>query len=354
MLKIPVYLRVLILFSFSGLMFCKSDSDKTDAAPTRAGSQKLAVETMVISPSGLVADLEVPGTILANESTEIHAESSGRIVELHIQEGAYVKQGALLAKLYDGDLQARMRKLEVQLQIAEQTEKRQAELVKIQGISQQEYDLSLLEVLNLKADMEIIREDIRKTEVRAPFSGNLGLRNVSPGAYITPSEVLTTISQVNSLKLQFNVPERYGASLTKGLTVSFVVDGSDLRFSARVLASETSIDESTRSLAIRALVNERDPALIPGVFAKVRIVLEENAEAIMVPNSAVTLLGRAKQVYLYSQGKAIPKEIVTGARDSTNIQVLSGIAAGDTLITSAILFLRPGLEVDLATNQDKH
>lgn len=144
MSKIPVYLRVLIFLSFSGLLFCKSDTDKTDAAPARAGSQKLAVETMVISPSGLIADLEVPGTILANESTEIHAETSGRIAELHIQEGAYVKEGTLLAKLYDGDLQAQMRKLEVQLQIAEQTEKRQAELVKIQGISQQEYDQSLL------------------------------------------------------------------------------------------------------------------------------------------------------------------------------------------------------------------
>lgn len=303
---------------------------------------------MIASPQVLITDIEVPGTIMASESTEIHAETSGRLVELHITEGAYVKKGDLLAKLYDGDLQAEMHKLDVQLKIAEQTEKRQAELVKIQGISQQEYDLSLLEVLNLKADMDIIREDIRKTEIRAPFSGKLGFRNISPGAYITPATVMTTISQVNQLKVQFSVPERYGAKLIKGLPITFEVDGSGKRFSATVIASEIMIDEATRSLAIRATVNEKDPALIPGVFAKVKLVLEQNTDALMIPNNSVILLGRKKQIYVYQSGKAMPKEIVTGIRDSANIQVLTGINPGDTVITSAILFLRPGLEVNLS------
>ncbi len=345
--KFPTYLRVLLLLSFSGLLFCKEDADKITKPSTPQGEQKYTVQTVVTYPQGLIADIEVPGTILANESTEIHPETSGRLVEMNIREGANVNKGDLLAKLYDGDLQAQMHKLEVQLKLAEQTEKRQAELVKIQGISQQEYDLSLLEVLSLKADMDIIKEDIRKTEIRAPFAGKLGFRNVSPGAYVTPATVMTTISQVNTLKVQFNVPERYGAKLTKGLPVSFVVDGSSQRFSASVIASEIMIDEATRSLAVRATVHEKSPALIPGVFAKVKIILEKNTDALMVPNNAVILLGRKKQVYVYQQGKAIPKEITTGARDSTNIQVLSGINPGDTVITSAIMFLRPGLEVNL-------
>jgi membrane fusion protein (multidrug efflux system) len=347
----PTYLKVFILVSFSSLLFCKNDVEKIPKPATSQGQQKLSVKTIVVEPQGLIADLEVPGTIMANESTVIRTEASGRLMEMNIKEGAYVQKGDLLAKLYDGDLQAQMHKLEVQLQIAEQTEKRQAELVKIQGISQQEYDLSLLQVLNLKADMEIINEDIRKTEVRAPFSGKLGFRNISPGAYITPATAMTTISQVNSLKVQFNVPERYGSKLIKGLPVTFVVDGSSIRFTASVIASEISIDETTRSLAVRARVNEKDVALIPGVFAKVRIILETNNDALMVPNSAVILLGRKKQVYVYHDGKSFPKEIVTGARDSSNIQVLSGIVTGDTVITSAIMFLRPALEVDLAKEQ---
>jgi len=311
----------------------------------------LVVQTLIAAPQSLSADIEVPGTIMANETAEIHPEVSGRLVQLNIKEGTNVSVGALLAKLYDGDLQAQLRKLEVQLKIAEQTEKRQAELVKIQGISQQEYDLSLLGVLNLKADMDIIKESIRKTEIRAPFGGKLGLKNVSPGAYVTPTSVLTTISQVSSLKIQFNVPERYGAQLKPGLPVSFSIDGTNKTFTANVIASEISIDENTRSLAVRALIKQQDPALIPGAFAKVKIVLGKNNEALMVPNSVIIPSGRKKQLYVYEGGKAMMKEVTTGVRDSTNIQVLTGIKAGDTVITSAVLFLRPGLAVELAENQ---
>jgi membrane fusion protein (multidrug efflux system) len=254
----------------------------------------------------------------------------------------------LLAKLYDGDLQAQLRKLEVQLKIAEQTEKRQAELLKIQGISQQEYDLSLLDVQTLNADMDIVRESIRKTEIRAPFAGRLGFKNVSPGAYVTPSDILTTIGQVDKLKLQFNVPERYGSELKNGQLVSFTVDGSDRTFTATVLATEIEIDEATRSLAIRATVRESHAALIPGAFAKVLLTLGQNESALLIPNIAVVPQGRKKQIYLYKAGKATPSEIVTGVRDSTNVEVVSGLREGDTVITSSILFLRPGLDVEIA------
>jgi len=335
--------------SFSGLLFCK----EKDGMPTNQGApplvqKALIVQTLIATAQPLSADIEVPGTILANETAEIHPEVSGRLVQLNIKEGTNVSVGALLAKLNDGDLQAQFRKLEVQLKIAEQTEKRQAELVKIQGISQQEYDLSLLSVLNIKADMDIIRESIRKTEIRAPFGGRLGLKNVSPGAYVTPSSVLTTISQISSLKIQFNVPERYGAQLKPGLPVSFSIDGTSKTFTATVIASEISIDEKTRSLAVRALIKQKDPALIPGAFAKVKIVLGKNNEALMVPNSSIIPSGRKKLLYVYEGGKAMMKEVTTGVRDSTNIQVLTGIKPGDTVITSAMLFLRPGLAVELA------
>lgn len=347
-LNSSIFRGILIVLTCTGLIFCKKKDQNPAPSGSPQGAQKaLSVQTLVATPSALSADLDVPGTILANETTEIHPEVSGRLVELHIQEGANVSDGALLAKIYDGDLQAQLRKLEVQLKIADQTEKRQAELLKIQGISQEEYDASLLQVLSLKADMDIVKENIRKTEIRAPYSGKLGLKKVSPGAYVTPATVLTTLSQINTLKVQFNIPERYGAQLKSGSKVSFSVDGPDKTFSATIIASEISIDEDTRTLAIRALVREHDPALIPGVFAKVRIVLGNHPDALMVPNTAITPQGRKKLLYIYQSGKAMPREITTGVRDSTNIQVLTGLKPGDTVITSAILFLRPGLDVTI-------
>jgi membrane fusion protein (multidrug efflux system) len=189
-------------------------------------------------------------------------------VNLNVREGTFVSKGTMLAKLYDGDLQAQLRKLDVQLKIAEQTEQRQAQLIKIQGISQQEYDLSLLQVSNLKADIDIIKEAIRKTQILAPFSGKLGLRNISEGAYVTPSIVVTTISQVSQLKIQFNVPEKYGSQLRTGQTINFTVDGSNRTYSANIIAAEVKMDENTRSLAIRGIIKNGDAALIPEFLPK--------------------------------------------------------------------------------------
>ncbi|MDQ3016056.1 MAG: efflux RND transporter periplasmic adaptor subunit [Bacteroidota bacterium] len=337
-----------------GSMFFLSCKDKKEdarlpAAP--AAAAPLIVEAIIASPTSLSANIEIPGSILANESTEIHPEIAGRIVSLNVNEGKNVNRGALLVKLFDGDLQAQIRKLKVQLQIAEQTEQRQSQLLKIQGISQQDYDLSLLQVNNLNADMDIVRQAIIKTEIRAPFSGRLGLRNVSPGAYITPTTIVTTISQLNELKLQFNVPERYSSQIKNGLTVEFTVDGSLKTYKAKVIATEVHIEENTRSLAIRAQIQNQDASLTPGVFAKVKIKLGENENALLIPTNAIIPIGRKKQIFLYNAGKATPVEIVTGVRDSTNIQVLEGIKAGDTVITSAILFLRPGSVVEIGKIQ---
>ncbi len=335
----------MILLVFIALPSCKEKKDSVSVSVNSGPPPALSVEVLIIKPQSLSADIEVPGTILAFESTEIHPEMAGRLVSFNVREGMNVSQDALLGKLFDGDLQAQMRKLEVQLKIADQTEKRQAELLKIQGISQQEYDLSLLQVHSLKADMDIIRQSIRKTEIRAPFSGRLGLKNVSPGAYVSPADIITSISQVSKLKIQFNVPERYGAQLKNGTPVSFSIDGSNKTYTATILAKEIEVEENTRSLAIRASVKDPDQDLIPGAFAKVKIVLGEDDTALLIPINAIIPIGRKKQIFLFKGGTATATEVVTGVRDSTNIQVLEGIKEGDTVITSAILFLRPGSAV---------
>lgn len=335
---------ILVLF----LTSCKQKKENTNAGTKATPAQQaLTLEGLITTAQTVNASIEVPGTIIANESTEIHPEVSGRIVSLNVREGSFVSQGSLLAKLYDEDLRAQLNKLEVQLKIAQQTEQRQSELLKIQGISQQEYDLSLLQVHNLKADMDIVRTAIRKTEVRAPFSGRLGLKNISPGAYVTPASIITTISQVSQLKLEFTVPEKYGTQLRTGRMVSFSIDGVEKKFAASVIATEDYVDESTRSLTIRALIKDKDPLLLPGAFAKVELTLEKGEDAIMIPNNAILPQGRSKFAFKYSGGKAEQVEITTGIRDSTNIQVISGLVPGDTVLTTGILYLRPGMDVKL-------
>ena len=159
------------------------------------GNRPLTAEGFVVKTRSLSENIEVPGTLLPFEVTEIRPEISGRLVSLNVAEGRFVSRGTVLAKLFDGDLQAQLKKLEVQLQIAQQTAKRYNELLKIGGISQQEYDLSELQANNLKADIELVRVDISKTNIRAPYSGRLGLRSISNGAYVTPTTIITIISR---------------------------------------------------------------------------------------------------------------------------------------------------------------
>ena len=341
--------QVIFFLILSSVIISCGDEKKgaTPSAGAQQPSQVITADALIVVTRPLSSDIEIPGTIMANETTEIHPEVSGRVVQLNVREGTFVSKGAILAKLYDGDLQAQLRKLEVQLKIAEQTEDRQSQLLKIQGISQQEYDLSLLQVSNLKADIDIVREAVRKTEVRAPFSGKLGLKNISEGAFVTSATIVTTISQVSQLKIQFNVPEKYGSQLKNGQSINFTVDGSARTYTANIMAAEVKMDENTRSLAIRAVVKNPDASLIPGVFAKVKIVLGKNENAIMVPTIVVQPQGRKKLVYLYKGGKSMPADITTGIRDSTNVQVLTGLSVGDTVITTGLLFLRPGADVKL-------
>ena len=341
----------IIIFSSCG------SSDKNPAANKPGGSQAggqggqqppMAVDIFVIKPTLINEKIEVSGSLEANETTDIHPEISGRLVQLNIAEGKFVKKGALLAKIYDGDLQAQLKKFQVQLDIAKTNEERSAQLLKIQGISKSDYDASLLNVNNIRADIDITNASITKTEIRAPFDGKLGLKNVSPGAFVTPLTVVTTISQVNKLKLQFSVPEKYGAEIKNGQPISFTVNGSEKTFTATVLATETTIGQDTRSLTVRAIVQNNDPALIPGTFANVQMILGNDPNAIMIPNSSIVPQGRKKQVFVFKGSKALPMEITTGVRDSANVQVLAGLAPGDTLITSGLLFLRPGIDVKIS------
>jgi membrane fusion protein (multidrug efflux system) len=342
---------IVLVISVAFYSSCKSDKQSTAAlAAGQKTPSALEVEGMVVKTSAITEVVEVTGTILANESTEIRPEISGRLVLLNIREGNVVPKGSLLAKIYDGDLQAQLKKLTVQLQIAEKTEERQRELLSIGGIAQQDYDLSILNVSNIKADIELTRVAIGKTEIRAPYTGRLGLKNISPGAYVSPTTLLTTITQITQMKVEFSVPEKYSAEIKNGLPVEFTLEGgrTGQNYKATVLAKESSVEEATRNLRIRAIVQEKDEFLVPGTFAKVRMILGRNENAIMIPSSAVIPLSRDKEVALYRGGIAVMTKVETGTRDSSRIHVVKGLQPGDTLITTGLLFVKPESKIKLS------
>lgn len=338
-MKGPVFLLA-ILF----LLSCGEEKKESPTGRQRQAGP-LAVDGFVIQQSTVSENVEVPGSLRPFEETEIRAEVGGRIVQMNVREGTRVEKGTLLVKLFDEDLKAQLRKLQVQLKIREKTEERNRELLDINGISQQEYDLSTLEVENLRADIETTRIAISKTEIRAPYRGVVGLRNISLGSYISPSDIVTTVRQVHQLKLEFSVPEKYAKDIRVGHAVRFRVDGGNQEHAAKVIATENNVDQNTRTLMVRAVVNGNNDELVPGVFAKVNLQLGKNDKALLVPSQAVLPNIRNKQVILL-RGDSVSFAVVeTGIRDSAYVEILRGVNPGDTVITTGLMSIRPNAKV---------
>ncbi|RYF86077.1 MAG: efflux RND transporter periplasmic adaptor subunit [Chitinophagaceae bacterium] len=342
----------ILFFAGSILLLSCGDSDKKKEAlqQQKGGGQRPPVraEAITVATSTLLNNIEIPGTIVANEATEIHPEVAGLITGIFFKEGTYVSRGSTLFKLNDADLQAQLRKLLVQQKIARQNENRSAELLKIGGISRQDYDATVLQTSNTSADIAIVQTQIAKTVVRAPFSGKIGFRMVSVGAYVSPSTVMTTISQTSDMKIDFTVPEKYIAQVKNGQFVNFTVEGVEKKFAGRIIATEPSITQNNRTLQVRAAVQGDAAGLTPGGFAKVILNFEPDPNAIVVPTQAVIPQARGKKVYLYQNGVAKFVDVETGIRDSATIQITKGLKVGDTLLLTGLLSLRDQGKVTLA------
>lgn len=323
---------------------------ETEAPQGRGGSRQkgpMVVDGFLVEQRELSESVEVPGSLMPAEQTQIRAEVTGRVVAMNIPEGGIVKKGAVLVKLFDQDLQATLKKLQVQLQIAEKNAERSKELLAINGISQQDYDLAVLNSDNLKADIESTKIAISKTEIRAPYDGQVGLRNVSLGTYLSPTEIVTSLRDVNSLKLEFSVPEKYAKTINKGYKVRFRVDGGRKEHLGVVIATEGNVDPTTRTLKIRALVTGKDKELVPGVFAKVNLQLGQTDAALMIPSQSVIPTARNKQVIVV-RGDTVAFNIVeTGIRDSAYVQINNGLKVGDTVITTGLMAIRPSAKVKI-------
>jgi membrane fusion protein (multidrug efflux system) len=330
-----------------GAMLLSSCGSKKDSAPQQGAqrSGNVAVSCLVVQTEVLTGEIETGGSLMAYEAVDLKPELQGRVVSLNIREGQRVAKGELLLKLYDAELQAQLQKLKAQKTIAERTEERQKKLLEINGISKQDYDVSLNQLLSLNADIDYTNAMIEKTEIRAPFSGSIGLRNISVGEIVSPQTIVATLQQTDRLKIDFNIPEKYVNEVKKGDKVALSIVGVADQPSAIITAVEPRIEESTRSLRLRAEIINSKNNLFPGAFAKVTIQLSNIANAITVPAQAVIPDARGKKVIVVKNGLAAFTDVKTGVRKEKNIHVEQGLSPGDTVVISGMMYLRPGAEV---------
>lgn len=335
---------IVIFLVYKKIAGNKSAGEPGAAAAAKGGGAKtLLTDAWVVKTSRLDQSIEASGTLQSNEEVEVKPEINGRIIHLYFKEGTSVKKGDLLVKLYDEDLKAQLQKLKLQQQLSKTTLERQENLLKINGISQQDVDVTRNQVSAYGADMDYTQTQLQKTELRAPFSGKLGLRNVSEGAIISSATIITTLQQIDPLKMDFSVAEKYRNAIKNGDQVNFYVAGDNKEYKGSIYAIDPKIDLTTRTVKLRAIVPNNNGILFPGSFAKVKIVLKDMPEAMMIPSQAVIPGTRDKKVIIADSGKAKFVVVETGLRTESSVQITTGLQPGDTVITTGILQLKPGM-----------
>jgi membrane fusion protein (multidrug efflux system) len=318
------------------------------SAPVRkqsTGRPAVAVSVRVAEPAPMREKIVATGTIRASSDVEIKSEASGRVVAVHFNEGAVVEKNRLLVKVNDADLQAQLRKAQAALNLAQQKERRQKELLAQEVISTEDYQTSVKDLEGCQADMQAISSQIEKTDIRAPFSGIIGLSNVTVGTYLTVGSKIANLVCLAPLDIESSIPERYAGAISAGTMVTFTTAGSPAAYHARVTAKEPKIDEATRTVAFKARCTDADRKVVAGSFAQLEIGLDR-PNGVMVPSDAIISDIDGYKVYLVKKGQAVAKVVATGYRDEKGVEITSGIAPGDTIVVSGVFMLRPGTPVE--------
>ncbi|MEO7209961.1 MAG: efflux RND transporter periplasmic adaptor subunit [Chitinophagaceae bacterium] len=327
---------ILSFFSFS----CKEKK----APPPQTATPPPVVDVMIAKSQTVSSTIEANGNVIANDYVELHPQVSGQITYLNVPEGRMVSSGTLIARINDADLQAQLGKSVAQLNLATETQNRLKKLLDISGINQADYDAAVNDVKSLEADIKYTKALIDKTEIRAPFSGVMGLRQVSIGAYVTSQTIIATLQQTSNLKIDFTMPEEDAKDLHRGSVVQVLL-GTDVANSqaATIEAIEPQINTDTRNMIIRAKLSSNK--INPGAFVKVYIQSGVDKNGIMIPTNAIIPDAKKKKVVLVKNGKAIFTDVETGLRREGFVEITKGVEKGDSVVVTGVLFARPGAAV---------
>ena len=328
----------------------KEDSEASKATEESAKKQALTVDGLVIAKSTLKNQVNVTGTILADESVVLNSEVAGKVERISFKEGQKVKKGDLLVKLNDDEVLAEIEKLQFTRKLNKDNEFRQQQLLEKEAISREEYETSLTTLNTTNAEIKVMQARLDKHHITAPFDGVIGLRDISEGSFLNPGTRIADLYKIDPIKLEFSIPSKYISLVNEGDSLTFTVDAYDDEFKGYIYAIEPQIDPQTRSLRVRAKAPNQDGRLLPGQFTRISLILETIPNAMMVPTIAIIPELNGKKLYLYKNGSVETQSVTTGIRTEEQLQVLTGISPGDTVITSGILQINQGSSVNINLN----
>ncbi len=333
--------KVRLGFVFLATLCFLSACKNKNASVTKPKENPPVLVDVIIAERESVSDIvEANGTVIANEFLQINPEVSGRLTYLNINEGSAVAKGTVLARINDADLQAQLAKIQVQLDLAQKTTQRYKQLLDVNGINQSDYDIALNQVNAFKADIVYTQALINKTIIRAPFSGVIGLRQISPGAYVTPATNLATLQQTAKTKIDFTIPQNYSSIIKRGAAISVELDASTHKMgSAIIVATEPGANIDTRNLKVRAVL--ADANINPGAFVKVFLNAGVGKTAIIVPTNCIIPNDKDNQLIVVKNGLANFVNVETGIRQSSSVEITKGLDVGDSIVVTGVLFAKP-------------
>jgi membrane fusion protein (multidrug efflux system) len=342
-----------VLAALSILLTLPSCTSKSQGDTPKAGASgaPMTVNGVIIVPQELDNVVRSSGSVLASESVDLVTEAAGRIEKIAFTEGTHVKKNDLLVKINDDDLRAQLKKTELQIQLASDQEKRQKQLYEINGISKEQYDIALNQVNTLKADRENLITSIRKREIRSPFDGIVGLRYISEGGYVSQTTRIASIQKINPLKVDFSIPEKYADDVRVGDIVEFSSDETHLDFTGKLYAIEPKIDPVTRTLQLRALCDNKNEKIFPGAYVQIELRLKKIPDALMIPSQAIIPVLKGQSILVKRKGVVVALPVKTGIRTASFVQILNGLNAGDTVLTTGLMQARPGMPVNVVIKQ---
>ena len=309
----------------------------------KKGDKSIPVNAYIVKAQGLSSNIQAVGTLMPNEEVDLVAETTGKVIGIYFEEGTRVKKGELLLKVDDADLLAKYQ----QKLLSEQLE-RQRVLFQKDAVSREEYDKVQTDYNMVEADIALLEVKIARTELRAPFSGIIGFRNVSLGAYLQPSTIVSHLVDDNRLKVEFSIPEKYASDAKIGATVRFKTESSEKLFPAKVYAIDPRVDTQTRTILLRALSENTNHELSPGMFARIDLITSHSNRALLIPTQSVVSDMEGKSVWVVKNGKARTVPVETFQRTENQIEILSGLSIGDTVLVSGLMQVREGIPVTLS------
>jgi membrane fusion protein (multidrug efflux system) len=346
-----LYLAGVVVLTAAVVAACTLKAADLPAETTAAASafKGIPVDATIVSSASVSDKLTVTGTILANQEVNLVSELTRRIIAVHVREGSHVKKGAVLFELDRADLLAQLERLKQQEKLALLSENRLKDLIAKEAVTQQDYDEASTNLKVLQAQIVELNVMIDKTRITAPFDGQVGMVNIHPGAVVSVNTLLAQLEDNSVVKVEFSVPEKYTNAINIGSEETFTTPADQSVYKTRIVAKAASLSTDTRTLLVRGIVANPNGKLLPGQSARITVLLSTPEGGLAVSSQALIPPLGGYTVFVSRNGAAQPVPVEIGQRNTGTVEIIKGLVAGDTVITSNQLRLGPGTPVQLVT-----